>query len=62
MMTFTLDFSSILTIDDECFEKICRNNPHIDFERTAKGELVLKPLSGGLHGNQEAELTTQLWT
>ncbi len=61
MMTFTLDFSSVLEIDDECFAKICHQNPHLDFERTARGELVIKPLSSALHGNREAELIAALW-
>lgn len=61
MMTFTLDLSSVLTLDDEYFEQLCHVNPYIDFERTAEQKLIAKPLSGVLHGNREAQLIAALW-
>ncbi|NJN74749.1 MAG: Uma2 family endonuclease [Limnothrix sp. RL_2_0] len=61
MMTFTLDFSSILNIDDEQFEKICHNNPDIQFERTAQGELIIMPPVGAESGNREMDLMGALW-
>jgi Uma2 family endonuclease len=61
MMTFTLDFSSILNIDDEQFEKICHNNPDVQFERTAQGELIIMPPVGAESGNRELDIMGQLW-
>lgn len=60
-MTFTLDFSSIWTIDDEQFEQLCRNNPDIQFERSATGELIIMPPVGAESGNRELDLMGQLW-
>jgi Uma2 family endonuclease len=60
MMTFTLDFSSILNIDDEQFEKICHNNPDVQFERTAQGELIIMPPVGAESGEREANIITDL--
>lgn len=61
MMTFTLDFSSVLTLDDDQFEQLCRNNPDVQFERTAQGELIIRPPVGAESGNRELDLMGQLW-
>lgn len=60
MMTFTLDFSSILTIDDDQFEQLCRNNPDVQFERSAQGELIIMPPVGAESGEREANIITDL--
>ena len=60
MMTFTLDFSSVATLDDAQFDQLCRNNPDVQFERTAKGELIIMPPVGGESGYREANLITDL--
>ena len=60
MMTFTLDFSSVATLDDVQFDQLCRNNPDVQFERTAQGELIIMPPVGGESGNREANLITDL--
>ena len=61
MMTFTLDFSSVATLDDAQFDQLCRNNPDIQFERTAQGELIIMPPVGAESGNRELDLMGQLW-
>ena len=61
MMTFTLDFSSVATLDDAQFDQLCRNNPDIQFERTAQGELIIMPPVGAKSGNRELDLMGQLW-
>ncbi|WP_084176590.1 Uma2 family endonuclease [[Limnothrix rosea] IAM M-220] len=60
MMTFTLDFSSNLTIDDEQFEKNCHNNPDVQFEHTAQGELIIMPPVGAESDECEANIITDL--
>lgn len=60
MMTFTLDFTSVLAIDDEQFAQICHNNPDIQFERSAQGELIIMPPVGIESGEREANFITDL--
>ncbi|AFY37691.1 protein of unknown function DUF820 [[Leptolyngbya] sp. PCC 7376] len=61
MMTFTLDFTSVVKIDDEQFAQICKNNPDVQFERSAAGELIIMPPVGVESGNREMDLMGQLW-
>src|SRR4030095_16821435 len=44
---------------DELFE-FCRINGDLRIERTAEGELVIMPPTGGAAGSRNAELTFQL--
>ncbi|NEP54838.1 MAG: Uma2 family endonuclease [Moorea sp. SIO3C2] len=50
------------TIDltDEQFYQLCQNNRELQFERTAKGELIIMPPVGGESGNREADLIIDL--
>ncbi len=45
---------------DEQFFAFCQLNPNYRIERTAKGELVVMPPVGGVSGNREADLITDL--
>ena len=45
---------------DEQFAHLCQANQDWHLERTAKGELVIMPPVGGLSGNREADLITDL--
>ncbi|MDY7012011.1 MAG: Uma2 family endonuclease [Cyanobacteriota bacterium] len=47
-------------LTDEQFEQLCWANKDRQFERTAKGELVIMPPVGGVSGNREADLITDL--
>lgn len=57
--------SVVLNLDtvgltDEQFYHLCQNNRDWQFERNAKGELIIMPPAGGVSGNREAELITEL--
>jgi Uma2 family endonuclease len=47
-----------LSLDE--FYEFCQLNRELRIERTAAGELVIMPLTGGASGNRNAEITFQL--
>ncbi len=60
--TVTLPPTLQLSIDltDEQFFQLCQNNRDLQFERTASGELIIMPPTGGETGNRNFEITVQL--
>lgn len=60
MDTFVLDFNDILVLSDEQFFQLCQRHPGVQFERSARGELIIMPPTGGISGNRNFGLTTQL--
>lgn len=60
--TITLPPTLELKIDltDEQFFQLCQNNRDLHFERTASGELLIMPPTGGETGNRNIELSYQL--
>ena len=54
----TLQLSIDLT--DEQFFLLCQNNSDLRFERTALGEIIIMPPTGGETSNRNSELTYQL--
>jgi Uma2 family endonuclease len=49
-----------IQLTDEQFFQLCHNNRDLRFERTATGELIIMPPTGGTTGDRNAELTYQL--
>lgn len=49
-----------LKVTDEQFLQIVMANPDLRLERTAQGELIAMPPTGGEGGNRNAELTIEL--
>ncbi|MCW6036267.1 Uma2 family endonuclease [Spirulina subsalsa FACHB-351] len=47
-------------LSDEQFYQLCKNNSDLNFERTARGELIIMPPVGGDSGNREADLIIDL--
>ena len=47
-------------LTDEQFYQLCQNNRDLNFERNAKGELIIMPPVGGESGNRESELNGDL--
>ena len=45
---------------DEQFYQLCQKNNDLNFERTARGELIIMPPVGGESGNREADLIIDL--
>lgn len=63
MHTFTLNLDPIVHLTDEQFYQLCQANRDLNFELTAKGELLIVAPIGGRGGNREADLITAvgLW-
>ncbi|MBW4663956.1 MAG: Uma2 family endonuclease [Chroococcus sp. CMT-3BRIN-NPC107] len=49
-----------LNLTDEQFFQLCQNNRDLRFERTASGEIIIMPPTGGETGNQNFEIAVQL--
>jgi Uma2 family endonuclease len=59
MTTVVLNLESV-GLTDEQFYHLCQVNRDWQFERTAKGELIIMSPVGGVSGNREADLITDL--
>ncbi|MDY6785449.1 MAG: Uma2 family endonuclease [Cyanobacteriota bacterium] len=59
MNTFTLDMTSV-PLTDEQFFQLCQDNRDLKFERSAKGDLIIMPPTGGETGNRNGEITYQV--
>lgn len=62
MATITLPPTLKLNIEltDEQFFQMCQQNQDLRFERTAKGEIVIMPPTGGETSNRNFEIAVQL--
>jgi len=62
-MNYTIDMTSVLTMNDDQFYQLCRNNPDVKFELNSKGELIIMPPTGGETGIINAEINAEfiLW-
>jgi Uma2 family endonuclease len=61
MDSFVLDVKDIFELSDPQFYQLCRQHPDIRFERSAKGELIIMPSTGGVSGKRNFSLIGQLW-
>jgi Uma2 family endonuclease len=59
MTALTLNLDRV-HLSDEPFYQLCQNNRELQFERTARGELMIRPTVGGDSGNREADLMEAL--
>lgn len=64
MNALTIKLKPVVELTDEQFFQICQANRDLKFERTATGELIIMPPTGGETGNKNARITQQLmnWT
>jgi Uma2 family endonuclease len=64
MNALTVNLRSVLELTDEQFFQLCQANRDLRFERTATGELIIMPPTGGETGNRNGKITQQLfnWT
>jgi len=60
MTAITLNLNSIIKLTSEQFYKLCEENPDLKLERSANGELIAMPPTGGETGKRNVKLTTQL--
>ncbi|MEH1872725.1 Uma2 family endonuclease [Nostoc sp.] len=61
MNALTVNLKPVLELTDEQFFNLCQANRDLRFERTATGELIIMPPTGGETGNRNAGLTAQVW-
>lgn len=61
MTALILDLHSAIELTDEQFEQICTTNRDLRLERTATGELIIMPPTGGETGRRNLGLAAQLW-
>ena len=61
MTALILDLHSAIELTDEQFEQICHANRDLRLERTATGELIVMPPTGGDTGRRNLGLSAQLW-
>lgn len=61
---FVIHLRPGLEMTDEQFFLLCQINHGLRFERTAQGDLIVMPPTGGATGNRNQEITRQLgnWT
>lgn len=60
-MQVALDFSPVINLTDEQFETLCQANREVRFERSAAGELIVMPPTGGETGRRNLSLAGQMW-
>lgn len=56
---FVIHLRPGLELTDEQFSLLCQLNRDLRFERTAQGDLIAMPPTGGATGNRNAEITRQ---
>ncbi|MCC5634284.1 Uma2 family endonuclease [Nostoc sp. CHAB 5844] len=60
MNALKLNLPSILALTDEQFYQLCQVNRDLRIERSARGELIIMPPTGGETGNRNIEIAFQL--
>lgn len=61
MDSLTIALEPSIRLTDEQFFQLCQSNQDLRFEKTAKGELIVMPPTGGETGNRNGRLTQQLF-
>ena len=59
MIAVNLNLEPLVLLTDDAFHTMCRANPDVKLERTAEGELVIVPPTGGTSGRKNRNLTGQ---
>jgi Uma2 family endonuclease len=61
MNALALQFPETIQLTEEQFLDICQVNPDLRLEKTATGNLIIMPPTGGETGKQNAGINAQLW-
>ncbi len=61
MTAITLNLQPAIELTDEQFQAICSTNRDLKLERTATGELIIMPPTGGETGKHNSNINAQLW-
>jgi Uma2 family endonuclease len=59
-LTLELPTTTLLSVTPQQFEELAAANPDLQLERTARGELIVNPPTGGESSQRNSSLTTQL--
>jgi Uma2 family endonuclease len=54
MTAITLNLNSIIKLTSEQFYQLCEENPDLKLERSANGELIAMPPTGGETGKRNS--------
>lgn len=60
MTALTLNLNSVIKLTREQFYQLCVENPDLQLERNAQGELIVMPPTGGETGRRNVNLILQL--
>jgi Uma2 family endonuclease len=60
MTAFVVNVKPTIDLNDEQFYQLCRQNPDLKFERSAVGELIIMPPTGGESGRKGSDISTDL--
>ncbi len=55
MKALTVNLNPVIKLTDEQFYQLCLANKDLRFQRTATGELIIMPPTGGETGNRNLE-------
>ncbi|MBW4623570.1 MAG: Uma2 family endonuclease [Cyanosarcina radialis HA8281-LM2] len=62
ILPIVLQMSPAFEMTDDQFFDFCQLNRDLSFERTAEGELIIVPPTGGITGNHNFNLAGQFWS
>ncbi len=60
-MSITINLKPTFDLTDDTFMEICHYNKEINFEKTAKGDLIIMSPTGSETGYKNSSLLGQLW-
>jgi Uma2 family endonuclease len=60
MTAITLNLNSIIKLTSDQFYQLCEANPGLKLERSANGELIVMPPTGGETGKRNSKLNLQV--
>ncbi len=60
METITLNFKNVEGFTDDEFYRFCQDNPELKLERTAHGQIIIMPNTGGKTGRLNARINYYL--
>ncbi len=60
-MSITINLKPTFNLTDDTFMEICHYNKEINFEKTAKGDLIIMSPTGSETGYKNSSLLGQLW-
>jgi Uma2 family endonuclease len=61
MTVLTLTLEPVIHLSRQQFYQLCQTNPDLKLERTAQGDLIVMPPTGGETGKCNLSISSQLW-